>query len=64
MNVLYILIFYPHFNDLFSILGFNLAPPVVGRKVDLNDLLRVTSPALKKTYFKNGMYPCMYLPKV
>ena len=55
MNAHSHLIFYLHSNASFSILGFNLAPPVVGRKVDLNDLLRVTSPALKKTYFKNGM---------
>lgn len=43
-----------------GILGFNRAPPVVGRVVDLFALLPVTSPALKETYFMNGTNRCFY----
>ena len=40
----------------FSLLGFRLAPPVVGRVIDLNDIKHVTSQKLLETYFMKGKY--------
>ena len=37
-----------------SILGFRMAPPVVGRVLNLTKLNAVTSEKLAKTYFKDG----------
>ena len=39
----------------YSLLGFRLAPPVVGRVVDLNAIKTVTSQRLLDTYFMKGM---------
>ena len=38
----------------FSLLGFRLAPPVVGRVIDLNAIKHVTSQKLLDTYFMKG----------
>ena len=37
------------------ILGFRIAPPVVGRILNLTALRRVTSEKLNRTYLKDGM---------
>ena len=44
-----------------SILGLRLAPPVVGRRINLTELLPVTSKSLLKTYVKKGIYVCNYV---
>ncbi len=43
---------------LSRILDFRLAPPVVGRVLNLSQLAPVTSEKLMKTYFKDGMMCC------
>ena len=43
----------PHLSPC-RILGFRIAPPVVGRKIDLNALRPVTSQTLLSTYFLKG----------
>lgn len=40
---------------LYRILGFRLAPPVVGRVLNLTHLAPVTSSKLLQTYFQEGM---------
>ena len=47
--------------SIISILGFRLAPPVVGRRINLTELLPVTSKSLLKTYVKKGIYVCNYV---
>jgi len=42
------------YSSLARILGFRIAPPVVGRKINLNALRPVTSQALLSTYFLKG----------
>lgn len=37
-----------------SVLEFNIAPPVVGRVLNLTQLKPLTSEKLLKTYFKRG----------
>lgn len=39
---------------IISLLGFRLAPPVVGRVIDLNGIKSVTSQKLLDTYFMKG----------
>ena len=36
------------------LLGFRIAPPVVGRRINLTALWPVTSPALRETFFQDG----------
>lgn len=43
-----------------SLLGFRLAPPVVGRIVDLNAIKSVTSQKLLDTYFMKGTLPLLW----
>ena len=38
-----------------SILGFRLAPPVVGRKINLTTLASVTTDKLRATYLDRGL---------
>lgn len=43
-----------------SILGYRLAPPVAGRKINLTELLPVTSKALHDTYLTEDGNTCFY----
>lgn len=46
---------------LYSILGFRIAPPVVGRKLNLTELKPVTTTGLQATYLKKGMTCTVHL---
>ncbi len=43
------------YNYVYRILGFGLAPPVAGRKINLTQLIPVTEKKLFETYVMKGI---------